>query len=182
MIICAGNGEVFNFAKSVGVGLVHSAIGLTQICQFDRPDFILFIGSAGSYGKYKIFDIVESTSSSNIELGFFNNDCYTPLDNVIKSDSKLTKNQTIVNSSNYITTSKVLAKNFKQYGIGLENMEFFALMEVAKKFKIPIAGVFIVTNFADNNAHDDFTRNHKNAMEKLVNYLEVNKIIKEKKE
>lgn len=70
MIICAGRNEVFNFAKPMGVGMVESAINLTRQCLFDKPDYILFIGSAGSYGNYKPFDIVESTSAANIELSF----------------------------------------------------------------------------------------------------------------
>ena len=68
MIICAGNNENFSFAFPIGVGLIDSAINLTRLCLFDKPDFLLFIGTAGSYGKYKIFDIVESTSASNLEI------------------------------------------------------------------------------------------------------------------
>jgi nucleoside phosphorylase len=179
MIVCAGNQEVFEFAKSVGIGLIDSTIGLTQVCLFDRPEYILFIGSAGSYGEHKIFDIVESRSSANIELGFFNDDCYTPIDNVSKSDNKFVKDTTIVNSSNYITTNEELSKQFKEYAIGIENMEFYALMQVAQKFQIPIGGVFVVTNHTNKNAHEDFLNNHKKAMEKLVDYLEKENIIKE---
>lgn len=71
MIICAGRNETFNYATPMGVGLVESAINLTRQCLFNKPDFLLFVGSAGSYGDHEIFDIVESTSASNIELGFF---------------------------------------------------------------------------------------------------------------
>ncbi len=80
MIVSAGNQETFTFAKSIGVGLVSSAINLTKICLFNRPEFILFIGSAGSYGNHKIFDIVESKNSSNIEMSFLENFSYTPID------------------------------------------------------------------------------------------------------
>lgn len=59
MIICAGNQEVFEFAQSVGVGLIDSAYGLTKLCLEEKPESLLFIGSAGSYGEYDIFDIVE---------------------------------------------------------------------------------------------------------------------------
>jgi nucleoside phosphorylase len=181
MIVCAGNQEVFEFAKSIGVGLIDSTIGLTQACLFDRPEYILFIGSAGTYGEHNIFDIVESRSASNIELGFLNDDCYTPLNNVLKSDNQLVKNQTIVNSSNYITTNSNLSKEFKQYGIGIENMEFYALLQVAQRFQIPVGGIFIVTNKTDKNAHEDFMKNHKIAMEKLVDYLQSEHIIQETK-
>lgn len=178
MIICAGRNETFQFATPMGVGLIESAINLTRQCLFDKPEYLLFIGSAGSYGNYKPFDIVTSTSAANIELGFLNNDCYTPLDNVLNSENKLVKNETIVNSSNYISTNFDLSKKFNHYNIGIENMEFYSLLHVAKEFDINIAGIFVITNYTDKNAHDDFINNHKKAMETLTQYLIHTQIIK----
>ena len=179
MIVCAGKNEVFPFALPIGVGLCESSINLTRLALFDKPDFILFIGSAGSYGKYNIFDIVESTSSANIELSFLNNDSYTPLNNVLKSENiKSINNDTIINSSNYISTNQELCKEFKNYGIGLENMEFFSVMQVAKEFDIDVAGIFIVTNYTNKDAHKDFILNHQEAMNRLVDYLKDKNIIK----
>ena len=86
MIVSAGNNETFSFATPIGVGLIESAINVTRLCLFDKPDYILFIGSAGSYGKHQIFDIVESSSGSNVELSFLEDNSYTPIDNVIKSN------------------------------------------------------------------------------------------------
>jgi len=86
MIICAGNNETFPFAQPTGVGLIETAMNLTRLCMFDKPEFLLFVGSAGSYGDAKIFDIVESKTASNIELAFLNNDAYTPLDNVVSTN------------------------------------------------------------------------------------------------
>jgi nucleoside phosphorylase len=177
MIICAGRNESFSFATSIGVGLIESTINLTRICLFDRPDYILFIGSAGSYGEYNILDIVQSRSASNIELSFLNNDSYTLLDNVLRSENKMTENETIVNSSNYVSTNETLVKKFKKYGIGIENMEFFALMNVAKEFDIDIAGIFVITNYANKKAHQDFKDNHQEALSRLTHFLEKKKII-----
>ena len=178
MIICAGRNEVFPFATPIGVGLVESAINLTRQCLFDKPEYLLFIGSAGSYGEHKVFDILESKRASNIELSFLTNSSYTPLDNVLESENKFARNDTIVNSSNYISINRELTKNFKEYGIGIENMEYFSVLQVAKQFEIPVAGIFVVTNFTDENAHEDFMKNHKVAMEKLTNYLVEKQIIK----
>lgn len=178
MIVCAGRNEVFNFAQPMGVGLIESAINLTRRCLFDKPDFLLFIGTAGSYGEHNIFDIIESKRASNIELSFLNNDSYTPLDNVIESENNLVKNDTIVNSSNYISSNFSLSKNFNAYGIGIENMEFFSVLQVAKEFEIPAAGIFVVTNYTNETAHDDFMKNHKEAMSKLTQYLIEKNIIK----
>lgn len=178
MIICAGKNESFAYAHSIGVGLIESAINLTRLCLFDKPEYLLFIGSAGSYGDYKIFDIVESKRASNIELAFLTQSAYTPLDNVLESDNKFVKNDTIVNCSNYISTNEKLAKEYLDYGIGIENMEFFSILSVAKEFEIPVAGIFIVTNYTNENAHEDFLKNHNKAKELLTKYLLEKNIIK----
>ncbi len=179
MIICAGRKETFKFAEIIGVGLIESAINLTRHCLFNKPNFILFIGSAGSYGNHEIFDIIESKRASNLELSFLSNDSYTPLDNVLESENKMARNDTIVNSSNYISTNEELTKKFEAYAIGIENMEFFSILQVAKEFEIPVAGIFVITNYANKNAHKDFIKNHEEAMRRLIKYLLDKKIIKE---
>lgn len=178
MIICAGRNESFNFAKEMGVGLIETAINLTRQCLFDKPEFLLFIGSAGSYGNHKIFDIIESRRASNIELSFLEDNSYTPLDNVLESENKMVRNDTIINSSNYISKNSKLAQNFNEYGIGCENMEFYSILQVAREFEIPVAGIFIITNYTNENAHEDFLKNHKEAMKKLTSYLLEKQIIK----
>lgn len=178
MIICAGRNETFNFAKEMGVGLIESAINLTRQCLFDKPEFLLFIGSAGSYGNHEIFDIVESKRAANIELSFLEDNSYTPLDNVLESENKMVRNDTIINSSNYISKNFELSKNFNEYGIGAENMEFYSILQVAKEFEIPVAGIFVITNYTNENAHEEFLKNHKEAMKKLTSYLLEKQIIK----
>ena len=97
MIICAGNSETFDFAQPMGIGLIETTMNLTRLCLFDKPEFILFVGTAGSYGDAKIFDIIESKTASNIELAFLNNDAYTPLDNVVTTN-ETNKKDIVVNS------------------------------------------------------------------------------------
>ena len=176
MIVCAGNSESFDFAQPIGVGLIESVINLTRLCLFDKPEFLLFVGSAGSYGELKIFDIVESKTASNIELAFLYGDAYTPLDNVISTNTTNQKD-IIVNSSNYISTNKELTNKFLNLGIGIENMEFFSVLSVAKQFDIPAGGVFCITNYTNKTAHEDFLANHEKAKELLS--IHVKKRIKE---
>jgi nucleoside phosphorylase len=181
MIICAGRNETFDFALPIGVGLIESSINLTRLALFDKPDFLLFIGSAGSYGNYKPFDIVHSKIASNIELGFLNNDCYTPLDNVVAAEetSNVSRGTNIiVNSSNYITTSDLFSKKMLSLDIELENMEFFSVLSIAKEFEIPAAGIFVVTNYCDKNAHGDFLKNHENAKNTLIKYIKEKDFLK----
>ena len=170
MIICAGNNETFEFAQPMGVGLIETAMNLTRLCLFDKPEFILFVGSAGSYGGHKIFDIVESKTASNVELAFLSNDAYTPLDNVVSTNTKGIKD-VVVNSSNYISTNEELTAKFLKLGIGIENMEFYAVLKIAEEFKIPAGGVFCITNYTNANAHEDFIKNHAEAKELLTTHV-----------
>ncbi len=170
MIICAGNNETFDFATPMGVGLVEMAMNLTRLCLFDKPEFLLFVGSAGSYGKHQIFDIVESKTAANIELAFLQHKAYTPLDNVVTTNTEGTKD-TVVNSSNYISTDSELTKNYLKFGVEIENMEFFSVLRIAQEFNIPAGGVFCVTNFTDENAHTDFLANHAKAKALLSEHV-----------
>jgi len=181
----------------MGIGLIDMSINLTKLCLNTPPPFIFFVGTAGSYGEHKIFDIVESKTASNIENSFFNAKAYTPIDNMVsayggtestspsvpnlrRSSSASSLNgshvsrETIVNSSNYITTDENLSPFYLKNNIGIENMEYFAVIKVAQHFNIPVAGAFIVTNFCNADAHKDFIKNHKEAMAKLTAYMQQN--------
>ena len=138
----------------------------------------MFVGTAGSYGKHNILDIVESKKAANIELSFLEDNSYTPLNKIFESENSMCENHTIVNSSNYISKNFELSKKFNEFGIGCENMEYFSVLKVAREFEIPVAGVFCVTNYTNETAHEDFKKNHKLAMEKLTQYLLDKKLIK----
>ena len=173
-IICAGKSEQFDFAQPVGIGMTEVAINLTRLCLTKKPKFILFVGTAGSYGEKKIFDIVESKTASNIENSFFTGGSYTPIDNVVSSTKDVSR-ETMVNSSNYITTDAKRSKHYIAQNIHLENMEYYAVLKVAQSFGISAGGIFIVTNYCDENAHDDFLKNQKEAMAKLTEYIKKEK-------
>ena len=183
MIVSAGNNETFPFAIPIGMGLCESAVNLARMVLMNPPEFLLFIGSAGSYGNHRIFDIVESKAASQIELSYLMQKSYTPLkSNLIVSDENVSRETpissiansnrpTIVNSSNYITTDFDTARKYNRLGIGLENMEFYSVMQVAQLFDIPCGGIFIITNYCNNRAHEEFLENHEEAMKHLVEYL-----------
>jgi nucleoside phosphorylase len=177
MFICAGESEQFDFAIPVGIGMTDVAINLTKLCLSQKPEFLFFVGSAGSYGEKNIFDIVESKTAANIENSFFNARAFTPIDNLVSTAEDVSR-ETIINSSNYITTDKNLGKHYLSKNIHLENMEYYAVLKVAKTFGIPAAGIFIVTNYCDENAHKDFLQNHKEAIIKLTTYIKEKPISK----
>lgn len=179
MILCAGRNETFDFAKPIGVGLVESAIKLTKLVLEEKPSFLFFIGTAGSYGNYQPLEIVHSHSAANIELGYLQNQCYTPLKNQIEADSIYVSRGTnpispIINSSNYITVDTFMANKMIEKSFELENMEFFSVVSVANQFHIPCSGLFVVTNYCNENAHTDFIKNHSKAKELITLHVEKN--------
>jgi nucleoside phosphorylase len=177
MILSAGREETFSFAHPIGIGLIESAINLTNLCLLDRPKSLIFIGSAGSYNpnKHKIFDIITSSTASQIEISFLQKKAYSPIDNFITAS---VSRETVVNSSNYITTDKLSALAFDKLGFEIENMEFYSVVKVAKEFNIPVRGVFVITNYCEENAHEQYLRNIKEAKKILINYLKEKGYIK----
>lgn len=173
MILCAGRNETFDFAEPIGVGLIESASTLTRLILEKNPSSLLFVGTAGSYGHYKPFDIVQSHKASNIELGFLEHRCYTPLNPHIETVPCVVSRETntvspCVNSSNYITTDTHFAQKMLIHNLELENMEFFSVLSIAKMFNLPCSGLFVVTNYCDEHAHRDFIQNHAKAKELIT--------------
>ena len=71
MICCAGKIANFSFAKSIGVGLIESAINLTQCIFYETPSEIVFVVTCGCYDDSKpLLEIFEYQSETNIELSF----------------------------------------------------------------------------------------------------------------
>jgi len=176
MFVCAGENEQFDFAIPIGIGLIDTAINLTKMILSSKPEELIFVGTAGSYGDKKVFDIVTSCEAVNIENSYLNAGAYTPI--VSRETSFFKKgfcaSNTVVNSSNYITTDIKLGKQYIERGILVENMEFYAVLKVAKKFHIPAKAILVVTNYCDENAHKDFLKNQKEAMAKLTTYIKKN--------
>ena len=172
MVVCAGRGEEFSFAQVIGVGLVESAINLTRICLTQKVDEIIFVGSAGAYDKrVRVLDVFCATQATQIESASLTHNAYTPITPRIESPKPVFCNVSyetmLVNSSNYITTDSVVARKFVEQGLGLENMEFFAVVEVARHFGIGCLGIFCVSNHCDSNAHREFLRNREAVRERI---------------
>ena len=171
MFVCAGNGEEFEFARSIGVGLVESAITLSKLCVTEGVESLVFVGSAGSYDKeVDLLELFVSTQATQIESSLLVGESYTPLKQEVKSLENvscetiskildLNLPQAIVNSSNYICIDPAYALRMKERGILLENMEFFSVLSVARRFNLPALGVFCVSNHCHSKAHKEFAEN-----------------------
>lgn len=184
MFVCAGNGEDFEFANSIGVGIVESAINLSRICEQQKPKYLIFVGSAGSYDmNMPLLELCISEEAVQIESSFLFDKSYTPISLYTKSPQNvscetfhniksLDLKSVSVNSSNYITIDSNIAKTFKDKGIVLENMEFFSVLSVGKKFDIPALGIFCVSNYCHSQAHEEFIKNQAAVMQKLSDVVE----------
>ena len=170
MFVCAGESEQFDFATPIGIGMVDASIRLTQLCLDHSPESLTFVGTAGSYGRKAIFEIVESHTATNIENGFFDGKTYTPINNVVSTEEDVSR-ETLVNSSNYITTDSASTEQYLENNIDLENMEFYAVLKVANELGISTKGIFIVTNYCNADAHRDFIENHEKAKRLLGQYI-----------
>lgn len=179
MIVCAGNTESFWFAKSIGVGLVDSAINLTKLLMNEKADHIVFIGTCGLYKNGKLLEVYESKNACNLEISQLLEQSYSPIfsSHDIKKLRNVSRETKLTNSSNFITTNKNISEKFAQIGFFMENMELYSVLEVANKFGIKAKGILCATNFCDENAHENFIKNHSKAKEKLEQYLIERKII-----
>ncbi|ASM35928.1 purine nucleoside phosphorylase [Campylobacter sputorum subsp. bubulus] len=180
MIVCAGDIENFSFAKPIGIGLVNSAINLTNILTTNlltkqNISQLVFIGTAGLYKDGNIFDIYESSKASNLEISNVLNLSYSPIKYTI--DNNVSRETLLVNSSNFITQDENIAYKMFELGCFMENIEFFSVLKVADFFKIPAFGIFCATNFCNKNAHSDFIKNHEKAKKILTSYIKNKGII-----
>lgn len=180
MIICAGEIENFDFAIPIGIGLIDSAINLTNILKtklLEKQNIseLIFIGTAGLYKNGNILDVYESSKASNLEISKVLNLSYTPTKYVIETN--VSRETLQINSSNFITQDEIIAHKMFDLGCFMENMEFFSVLKVANFFKIPAFGIFCATNFCNKNAHNDFLSNHEKAKKILKNYVKEKGII-----
>jgi len=171
IFLCAGKIESIKGALPIGVGLFDALVNLNEIITKNSVKEMVFIGSAGSYGRDNIFDIVESCMASQVEYPYLNDDSYTPLQNILLENVSC-ETKMVVNSSNYITSSKKISDKFLHNGYDLENMEFYSVMFLAKRYGIKAKGIFVVTNYCDENAHKDFIANQKKANEIMESIIE----------
>jgi len=169
MIVCAGRTEIFSFARTIGVGLVESAYNLSGILKKERPKTLLFVGSCGSYGRLRVLESFYSESASQIEQSFVQGVAYTPIENKIY---KNVSHETIINSSNYITTDKNVSDKFLELGLDCENMEFFSVLWAAREAGVEAKGFFVTTNYCHSDARKEYAKNIKAATEIIYDRYE----------
>ena len=177
LLVCAGGNESFKNALGVGVGLINASINLSaylaRLQSYVMPSKIVFIGTCGLYDtKSELLSIIKSQNALNIEISALLDMSYSPLfslHDLPQNSCSLPRDS--INSSNYITKDENIALRFAKLGLVAENMEFYAICEVAKAYNLSCQGVLCATNYCDKNAHESFAKNHKKAKDILKNYI-----------
>ena len=91
-----------------------------------------------------------------IEQSYIHKNSYTPIENKIIND---VSHETIVNSSNYITTDKKSSDIFLGMGLDGENMEFYSVLWAAQRAEIEAKGFFVVTNYCHADGGAEYKNN-----------------------
>lgn len=176
LIVCAGAMESFEFATTIGIGMIEPAINLTKILLNLKqlPKKIIFIGSCGLYGNENLLEIYQSSFAFNYEISGIMGLSYSP----IKINFPTVSQKTIlINSSNFITNSAEIAQKFNDIGFTAENMESYSVQCVANAFKIEFECILCATNYCNENAHNDFIKNYPKAKDIISKYLKLKGII-----
>lgn len=156
------------------IGTVHAALLTYQSIKFERPDFILNIGTCGGIKKHSIelFDLICSHNFVIYHDKFFGD--------IFKKHSlgsfpcldlkgKLRDfHHGVVATSNSIIISRKSWEIIDEHNVKCVDMEAAAVAEIAQNFSIPFSALKVVTDlvYVDShlNTNQDFKNNFHKAM------------------
>jgi len=176
VFVCAGRTEVFEFAKSVGVGMVEAALGVAEILRESKFDEVVFVGTCGLYDKRdELLKIYEVFKVENLEMSGVLSLAYSPLFEMTEKIKSVIKTPNVsretFNSSNFITTDAKTAQKFSSFFVG-ENMELYGVKVACERAGVAWRGILCATNYCDQNAHKNYVKNIKEAKKRLEKYIE----------
>lgn len=148
----------------IGIGLVEACLGTIRAITThkDKKDLqIIFIGSAGTVKKE--IELMSLVTASKCVLG-----------SLLEMPGKMNKELSLkplpgfrevsLWSSLGITSNEDEAKKIAaKFNADCENLELFAVASAASQFDIPVSSLNCITNYNDENAHEDWKRNYEKA-------------------
>ncbi len=163
--------------KTLGIGYLEAALQLNKMLQ-DKPySRIIFLGTAGAYSKeLPIGEIVSVSQISLLNLGEVLGHSYIPKKyssyksslHIHSATQPLTTNclssLEITKSSDF---SKKIIEYYKLQTALVENMELYGVAKVATEHNIPWSAFLGITNYTNENAHQDWKANHEIVSENL---------------
>lgn len=146
---------------TLGIGYLEAALNLESFLNKNpKPKEIIFIGTAGSYSQaLSIGELVNVSSVSLLNIGTVLKQSYIPKE--YESFQSSGKIQCL--SSLEITNSAELSKKISNLSSKslVENMELYGVAKVASRHDIPWSAILGITNYTDENAHQDWKANHQ---------------------
>ncbi|MEO1942440.1 MAG: hypothetical protein ABGW77_06065 [Campylobacterales bacterium] len=182
LLLSAGRSEIIPGTVPVGVGFLEAGLQLARLLERGEWDEVLFLGTAGSYGKVPPFWLIESWVGVQWEVGWVEGKGYSPIELKVASPRPksrlklppLPKVEGVLNSSHYITTDWRVGQKFLKLGAIGESMEHFGIIRVGTLTQIPVRGLYLVTNYTDSEAHLSYRRNLPKALEILTEIATLN--------
>ncbi len=166
-----------------GVGMVNTAIALTQELMKKKYDLVINMGVSGSFSdQLKNGDVVEVIEDNFSEIGFENNFAFSKFTNFDLKTKFYNSSKTNLQPVRAITVNTVHGNNdsiseiIERENPEIETMEGASVFKVCEKFNIPCIQIRSVSNKVEKrNAENwdlDFAITNLNIeVEKLVNCL-----------
>ena len=139
-----------------GVGMMNTAVSLTQKLSSSAYDLVINLGIAGAFNKdLKVGDVVEVTEEKISEIGYQDGDFFFEFtDFKIKTDFK-NKSLTDLKKVKSITVNTVhgnkesIAQTIKRLNPDIENMEGAAVFKVCNFFNTPCIQLRSISNYVE---------------------------------
>jgi len=139
-----------------GVGMMNTAVSLTQKLSSTAYDLVINLGIAGAFNKdLKVGDVVEVTEEKISEIGYQDGDSFFEFtDFKIKTDFK-NKSLTDLKKVKSITVNTVhgnkesIAQTIKRLNPDIENMEGAAVFKVCNFFNTPCIQLRSISNYVE---------------------------------
>jgi nucleoside phosphorylase len=166
----------------VGIGAVDAAVGATRAIARARPERILFVGTAGIYGrKGEAGTAIGAAAVAGeivcVSTAALRGDAYLPEATVVRAETSRRLRTALtalaagapngprgVACPLAITRSAALGRRIAAAtGATLENLEAFAVARAAAAAGIEFAAVLGVANRVGPEGHDEWRRHHRAA-------------------
>lgn len=179
--------------EPVGIGAIDAAVGAARAIARTRPARVIFVGTAGIYGREKearraIGTAVVAGELLCMSTAALKGEAYLPGPMVVQVPTSRSL-QTALASGRAeqsrdvacplaITRSAALGRRIAEAtGATLENLEAFAVARAATAAGVPFAAVLGVANRVGPTGHDEWQRHHRAASraacELIARFLDV---------
>ena len=179
--------------EPVGIGAIDAAVGAAGAIARARPTRVLFVGTAGIYGREKEARRAIGTALVAGEIlcmstAALKGDAYLPGPMVVQVPTSRSLQTALaggrageprdVASPLAITRSAALGRRIAEAtGATLENLEAFAVARAAAAAGVPVAAVLGVANRVGPTGHEQWQRHHRAASraacELIARFLDV---------